>query len=295
MIGAAAFLGRARRRRQPVNSRQRSQPASASGTAGTPGDSFSKASCGTNKRQTLDSSVRLGVDHLLPLGEASSSLSLLATLVFGVCVSVLLDASLEVDSERATDIAGIFCLSAATGCSCFTITLGFLEFYYLQQCKGVDTSIALAIRDEGEPGSGLAEESTARRGADAERLRQRRRTLLAAETDRLYENLTFGRKLSRNAMWASLLFLMAAVATRIVDLFANLSVGVRAAACVPLILSAMSVPLVVLFFRSKYLPLIRKHATLISSKTEACCEEVQAEGSVLNRFSSRYLADYLRA
>ena len=42
-------------------------------------------------RRLLDSQVRVGTNHLQPLGEASASLSIVATLVLGVCLTLLLD------------------------------------------------------------------------------------------------------------------------------------------------------------------------------------------------------------
>ena len=120
---------------------------------------------------------RLGVEHLAPLADASSSLSLIATLVLAAAVTVLLDGKQGValfegecpqsgngtmngtaDTTFCTfslvglmDTIQVILLCGAVGFSTYTLCFSLLEYYYSQLLIGVDASIrTCSAMDEDE-------------------------------------------------------------------------------------------------------------------------------------------------
>ena len=242
---------------------------------------------------------RLGVEHLAPLADASSSLSLIATLVLAAAVTVLLDGKQGValfegecpQSGNGTmngtadtifctfslvglmDTIQVILLCGAVGFSTYTLCFSLLEYYYSQLLIGVDASIvnSAVLRDEDEAaggggggGNGGDDEGSFTGHATAiEVVRKRRRASLAQGADAVFESLTSRRKKARDAMWASLICLLGATASKVASFFVG--VGWRpwhswllaAAACAPLVVGVRSVFETVLHFRRIYSAVIQ--------------------------------------
>ena len=238
------------------------------------------------------------MEHLAPLADASSSLSLIATLVLAAAVTVLLDGKQGValfegecpqsgngtmngtaDTTFCTfslvglmDTIQVILLCGAVGFSTYTLCFSLLEYYYNQMLIGVDASIvnSAVLPDEDEAagggggGNGGDDEGSFTGHATAiEVVRKRRRASLAQGADAVFESLTSRRKKARDAMWASLICLLGATASKVASLFVG--VGWRpwhswllaAAACAPLVVGVRSVFETVLHFRRIYSAVIQ--------------------------------------
>eukprot|EP00966_Prymnesium_polylepis_P039481 916206-Prymnesium_polylepis.1 len=232
--------------------------------------SESAASATRRRKPTplLDAAVRVGVDHLQPLGEASASLSLVATLVLGLCLTVLIDSgeALEEtnDVELYTEGVVVTCLSCAAATSAHTLAFSLLELYYAKTVSGLDLSIARAT---------TAAEGYARHlhndAVESDRLR--RRVNLASDVDRIYVAFSGRRRLALNSMWTSMICMLIAAAAKIVGRFMqpNCPWPFAIVACVMLLIGALSVPWNVLSFRRQYWPLMAWHSEYHSESSES--------------------------
>lgn len=122
----------------------------------------------------------VGVDHIAHLGDASASLGLIATLVFSLAISCLLE--FELTGHWANLMVAMFLITACAT-SAFVMSFALLEYYYAQMLKSRDEELTID-RLEGE----------------------RQRLRFTADKGMIAVNGL--RAWSRNCMWASLILLL---------------------------------------------------------------------------------------
>ena len=70
----------------------------------------------------------VGVDHILALGDASASLGLINTLVFGMGISFMFELPL---TGSWLNVFEFMCVVLASACSAFVLSFALLEYYYV--------------------------------------------------------------------------------------------------------------------------------------------------------------------
>ena len=70
----------------------------------------------------------VGVDHILALGDASASLGLISTLVFGMGISFMFELPL---TGSWLNVFEFICVVLASACSAFVLSFALLEHYYV--------------------------------------------------------------------------------------------------------------------------------------------------------------------
>jgi len=151
----------------------------------------------------------LGLTHLESIGSASSSLGLISTLVFGICLGSMIGT----DFHNKPFLLLYLCV--ATTASAYTICYSFLEFYYTQMFKGVDAFIS----------NRTAKESTTRAsimGATKSSRVTTDRAQLTREVREVFATFNTMRGAARNSMWLGLLSLVFSAMTEI-DIMSDLA------------------------------------------------------------------------
>eukprot|EP00415_Alexandrium_ostenfeldii_P001566 UN1566 len=171
---------------------------------------------------------RIGLDHYSGNASASSSLGLIATLVFGMCISAILDLGYDFHYPIAQTV---FILSMSLGIATSLFTMGFsvLDYSYLRMVAGVDG----ALSNESE-----------RRG-------------LCKEVDAAVVQFREMNLAARNSMWLCLLFLVVSSAAH---MFQKLGGSMVFAASLSVLAISVLVMVVVLMkFRGIYGPIIKRY------------------------------------
>mmetsp|Transcript_48731 Transcript_48731/g.130461 ORF Transcript_48731/g.130461 Transcript_48731/m.130461 type:complete len:193 (-) Transcript_48731:106-684(-) len=171
---------------------------------------------------------RIGLDHHSSNADASSSLGLIATLVFSMCIGAIL----ELNKDEKHPIAqGVFVVSVSlsTATSLFTMAFAVLDYFYSMKCTGIDS--ALADQDA---------RASLRKEVDAVAVEFRDMNLMA-----------------RNSMWTCLFFLVVASTAHICQHHETLAVFI--VSLVVLILGVVMMIVVVMKYRGAYIPIIKKY------------------------------------
>ena len=226
------------------------------------------------KSRLLGDARRVGVEHLQPLGEASASLSLIAVLVLGLCLTVLLDYGFDIRVDEPSalkyycDCLVLFMLCCSSAAAVYTSAFSLLELYYTKTVYGLDLSISLSTPAESMDAEAAQRDSLSRR------------IDLATDVDTLFESLTAGRKLARNTMWTSLMCLLGAAIFKLLPLFSHTerpaAVAIFACGVLLLLAGILSVPLTVLRFRREYWALMGKHM-VAATKAQSSQEQSRAQ------------------
>lgn len=146
----------------------------------------------------------MGFGHLEALASSSSSLGLISTLVFSLCIGNLS----ETQSTSDAPIKTVFsCL--ATVFSCYTTCFSLLEYYYIQTFVGVDHYMAGRVAVRGKDVAKLASETEDEGAALASRVK------LVTDVRGVFGSLNSMRAIARNSMWLGLLSLVFSAATQI--------------------------------------------------------------------------------
>jgi len=168
------------------------------------------------------------------VGEATAVLPVVSTLSFGFAVSQLLIAESMPPAVRIL-------LSVSAACSTYTTTFSVLEFYYVNMLTASDQK------------SHYYTQITEDDSLDAEF-----RDTLAQEVDEVVTQFEPWRKLARTTLWLSVVFILAAAATK-TGLQTTLGDWKMMLSVVVLALGIMVVPTTVYFFRKRFTPLIQRY------------------------------------
>ena len=136
----------------------------------------------------------VGVEHIVALGDASASLGLIATLVFSCGMELLFSFDLEASAANTVEL---FCVAGACACAAFVLSFALLEFYYAQMLKKTDDM----LRAQEETATDDDESSSS--------AMHTKRVAMRENVDKAVSLLNPMRARSRNAMWLSLMLLMA--------------------------------------------------------------------------------------
>jgi len=139
-------------------------------------------------------------DYLSAIGEASASLGLISTLVFGIAVGVVLD---KEPAEQDTQL--LIYMSIAT--SMYTTTYSLLEFYYITTLRGVVTA-AKAVEDDTKELMSLNADLTDDLLQDNEKLMN--------DIKVGFQSFNEMRQYARNSMWISLISIVFSLVSRLV-------------------------------------------------------------------------------
>lgn len=172
------------------------------------------------------------------LGEATAVLPVVSTLSFGFAAAELLAQG----AEAHTSV--VILLAASAALSLYTTTFSVLEYYYIALLTSSDTRQYYALA------TGEDEDTEAASNAAATN-----RDRLARQTDELVLFFRQWRKNARNALWASVILIIAASAAQTIEVRGLQS---RTTIAVIVILSAggLLVPITVYRFRTKFGPLL---------------------------------------
>eukprot|EP00966_Prymnesium_polylepis_P043183 1002895-Prymnesium_polylepis.1 len=132
---------------------------------------------------------KYGVEHIVALGDASASLAVVSTLVFGIAVESLLSSEQSVDASLFVVKMHLLkqgFLLGASSTSSYTMAFSILEYYYAQMIKSKDNT--LEDEDDHDSRKELMVRKKLRKKADAG-----------------LKSLAPHRRASRNSMWASLI------------------------------------------------------------------------------------------
>mmetsp|Transcript_95789 Transcript_95789/g.205526 ORF Transcript_95789/g.205526 Transcript_95789/m.205526 type:complete len:273 (-) Transcript_95789:35-853(-) len=154
----------------------------------------------TSSASTLDC-----LEHITALGDASASLGLIGTLVFGICIS----ASLENGPGLQNNEMHILFQTLATAYSTYTTTYSLLEYYYAQLLRNLHKAPAKDISSESSaPSSDTDNASLIQDG-------QISTSEFTEEVVSAFGGLNSPRHWARNTMWLSVVCLLFSVISKI--------------------------------------------------------------------------------
>lgn len=158
------------------------------------------------------------LDHIKAVGDASSSLGLISTLVFSICMNAIIE---DYNGEK-----NVMVLFLALGClySTYTMTYSLLEFYYVQTLKCISTfskRVHEGQRQETPFSSDVRRMSckrvseTHQEKSDGIENEEEARTKLVSDLEAAFASFNLLRHFARNSMWSSLICLIFATVAKV--------------------------------------------------------------------------------
>ena len=217
---------------------------------------------GRRERSDSGSVVQSMVESADKFLEATNILPMVASLAFGAAIGPLIDLSHGGSDSvlEPIELAECLCLCLSVSLSAYTCCYATLEYYYGNYALAADAQIAADPADEDERPADAADDEHAGR---PRRRRSQSQMELSHDLHDTLRSFRHDREGARQALWWSLLFLMATPMIRLGGGIVNEKSAIKKAAlslcCFVLASGAFAVRRTVRAFRRSYRPLITEH------------------------------------